>query len=408
MKKSISRLLICVMLTQVFMLALGSAAFAATPPQTAPSAYNGSAAGESETVYVDLNIYDITVPTDAAMGFYMDPTGLSTLSAGEKVNINDLVGGKIISKSAAKFINNSAKDVTVSVSLATADSGSATFIAKTGSGTGAAAEATNYTATKALVEANTNQNILLYAIPAGLNIGKAADPYVEFPTGYIMNDSAATVLNFNVKAAEYEAAKNSSGTGYTATIVANTSNGMGLRFGGFVNSKADWTSYTGSSATKLTVTATYTFTPSATPAIEPAATHTTAPWLDQSTAATNMLAIPEDTTIGFRNFSDGTMMATPKARTFSKAAISGNAYNMPFEFSGHTVASIKMSTGALLELTKDYTIGTMTIGTDDEAKVYDCITFTGERMLKWKNGVSASFTCVILLTNGYEYVITIS
>ncbi len=192
--------------------------------------------GDGVMNYINMEIFDITLPTDKSLGYQIDPQGLLSIADGETEEVADLVGGSIIADGTAKIHNNSSIPVTVDVSLTA--TGDATFL-----GYGADDEAT-----LASVDDGAAENILLYAVPASVDMPTPATEYVASGNGYVVEKDAPTVLNFVLDAANY-AVTNTAGA-YSAAVVPNTGSGAGIQMGGRVSTEANWLAYEGDSPSK--------------------------------------------------------------------------------------------------------------------------------------------------------------
>ena len=213
--------------------------------------------GTGEATYIDLGIYDVVLPTAGGLDFYLDPQGLLTLEAGQSAPLEDLEGGRIVHTGDARIINNSSHAVKVSVSIRADSDG--------GGRSGAAASFIGFNTddetTIGLVEADddTANNILLYAAPSAVNIVNFDTEFVPADTGYIITTDSRT-LEFILPAAQYTVERNPDG-GLTSTPIPDSGNGIALRFGGYVNTLANWGDFIAKhSPSTVTVYATYTIT----------------------------------------------------------------------------------------------------------------------------------------------------
>jgi hypothetical protein len=235
--------LLSIFIAVMLVFSLCTTVFAATGNPTGSQ----NVTGTGDTEYIDLEIYTVTLPTIATLDFTLDPQGLLALeNDGDAADLADLKGGAIIPAGAApKAINNSAVDIALTVNIK--GTGDATFIAYD----------TDEATTIAKVDADTNNNVLLYAAPSSVNIVNATTEYSASNKGYIITDTASD-LKFVLKAAEYKVA-NSSGT-YVASPKPDTGSGTGILLGGYVNSKANWSDYANTTPTKTVgVTAVFSY-----------------------------------------------------------------------------------------------------------------------------------------------------
>lgn len=221
------RKLLAVLLTLTMVMGSALTAQAANGDATGTSTITGT----GDVDYVDTTIYKVVIPTTGALTLNVDPQGLAGLAEGESKTAAELAAyaGKVTGASTPVVLNASSVDMTVSVALTL-----------TGDATGVTSEAA--------VEADTNNNILLYAVPSSTAVTSADDTagaatgYTAGTTGVVITTSAATV-EFLLPAAEYEYAK-AEGTGALSYARTETPcQGTGISFAGLVNTKADWSDY---------------------------------------------------------------------------------------------------------------------------------------------------------------------
>ena len=235
-------------------MAISSTVFAA--PVTDPTG-TSNVTGVGTTEYVDTNVYSVTLPTAAALSFNLDPQGLLSLEDGKSATIESLSGnaGKVVGSTSACVINDSAKAIKVSVSMAAT--------VKT------AGDVTLKKNAEGISDNATTNNILLCAIPAVSSIS-TANAYQTASQGYILEQTPAVEtgltltsantdqLTFVLDAATYEVSKN--GSTYTYNK-AGSGNGTGIQIGGLVNSKDDWKDFTGTPTKTVGLTAIFAFSP---------------------------------------------------------------------------------------------------------------------------------------------------
>lgn len=232
-----------IILALALMLSLSTVALADdTPPDST------EITGEGSTEYINLEIYTVTVPTVDTLDFMLDPQGLLGIEPGATVDVANLKGGSIIpGPTVPKVINNSSVDLTVSIDLK--GSGDANFMSK---------EDDDQTTIDA-VNGDTENNIILYAVPSSVNIPLPATEYQLSTKGYIINSTTdAITLEFVLDAADYEVTE--SNGSYTAEAKPGTGSGTAFQLGGYVNTKADWSDYTGANPDKTVgVSAVFSF-----------------------------------------------------------------------------------------------------------------------------------------------------
>ena len=245
------RKLLTIIMVLTFVCGLGLTMGSALPEGT-------SVTGTGDAVYVDLDIYDVTLPTAGSMDFLMDPLGLLTLEAGQSASLEDLSGGWIVQAGDARIINNSAHSVKVSIELRAESTNG-------GYENGAIASFMEYAGddetTLGSVEAdeNTANNILLYAIPSADSLPNLDAPYVPADIGFVITSDSRT-LEFILPAALYSIAMDPD-EGIVSSPVPDTGSGVALKFGGYVNTNADWGDFVAEhDPSTITVYATFTLT----------------------------------------------------------------------------------------------------------------------------------------------------
>jgi hypothetical protein len=206
--------------------------------------------GEGSTEYIDLEIYEVTLPTAGTLDFSLDPQGLLGIEPGATVDVDELEGGIIIpGATVPKVINNSSVDLTVTLSLT--GTGDATFIGKD----------SDDETTIAAVNTGTDANILLYVVPSSVNIPLVETEFAVSSRGYIIDstdEENPVELKFVLDAAAYEVTE-SEGT-YTPNAKPGTGSGTALQLGGYVNKNADWSDFAGAEASKTVgVSAVFSF-----------------------------------------------------------------------------------------------------------------------------------------------------
>lgn len=193
-------------------------------------------AGEAVTIDDD-DITLITLPTDDAFDFIIDPLGLTTIEDGGSALLGELQGGRIsLVGDAPAFINNSGFDVEIDVEIAITSDEIDNFV----------------TATTDLVVAN-EANALVYLQPSVSRIHQTEDAYDNFvPTtdGIVITNNPST-LTFALPAAAYRVTN--TGGDFAAAVVPNTGFGSALMLGGYVDSNADY-----SDATDVAIALTFT------------------------------------------------------------------------------------------------------------------------------------------------------
>jgi hypothetical protein len=240
MKKFLAGLLALTML-----LSMGAVALA---EGTAEEFNQGPIVGDGSTAYIDLIKYNVVLPTTNTLDFQLDPQGLLAIPKSGKLELGALNGGTIVPSGVASVINQSTEAVKVTVALQ--GTGDATFIEYD----------EDDETTIGAVEEGTDNNVLLYAMPSSVDTRGTGTAYSASTQGYVITKDSPITLTFALGAAQYNVT-NTSGK-YALALTANTGHGTGIRLGGYVNDKANWSGYlaTAEVQQKVGVQATFTFT----------------------------------------------------------------------------------------------------------------------------------------------------
>lgn len=221
---------------------LGSSLSVSAATGTAENTTGETITGSGDITYVDTTVYNVTLPTTSSLNLTVDPQGLSGMT-GETATEADLAAyaGKITSSSKPIINNLSSKPMKVSVELQV--TGDATAVT-----------------TEAAVEADTSNNVLLYAVPSATDVKGSVDNYSASATGIVMKKDAAVTVDFILPEATYNFTKDGSNYGYEVAD-GETGHGTALSFEGLVNKNADWSAYIAESSPKtIGMTAKFTFT----------------------------------------------------------------------------------------------------------------------------------------------------
>ena len=366
---------------------------------------SSSVGGSGDTAYIDLEIYDVTLPTGNLLDFALDPQGLLGITGSEPVAMDDLVGGRIISNGVAKAFNNSAMDIKLSIELT--GTGDATFLPYT----------TDDETTLAAIDADTNNNVLLYAVPSSVNIVDATTEYSAAHKGYVITKDGST-LDFVLPKAEYEVT-NDGGT-YTATPKEGTGHGTAIQLGGYVNSTANWTDYTGESAAKtvgLGAVFSYVKATDAESAQTPVAgipglistteslTLIVPPTVDEVTVAPDTVSVAKGATQDFTATVTGTN-SPDQTVTWS---VSGNS-SSDTRFTDSTLTVAADETAEALTVTATSTVdntkhGTATVTVAEPTATVDEVTVAPDTVSVAK-GATQDFTATVTGTNNPDQTVT--
>lgn len=216
-------------------------------PQAASSGSVTVTSDATVGAYDNTPVYKVTLPTAEALKFTVDPYGLLQLATGESMGLDAMSasGGAILtaSGSAALIKNESSEDIKVDVKLQALVSGGATV---------------SFLDKGSEVASGTAANMCLAFIPSAT---KAA---VE--SSYVAADYALSVVkdsrkevSFKLNKAEYKV-KNT-GSGFKLEIATGEANydATAFKVGGCVNPKADWSAFTASGGSTLSLSAVFEY-----------------------------------------------------------------------------------------------------------------------------------------------------
>lgn len=232
---------LALIMAMTMILGTSMTAFAATGDATGGGEGN-TLTGNGDVEYVDTVIYEIGLPTSTSIDLMVDPQGLANLENGETASADDLAdgAGKVTCATIPAIVNNGSVDAKVSVALSL-----------TGDATGVT--------TVEAVNADTANNVLLYAIPSAVDTPNE-DGFVASSKGIVLSSSAATI-DFILPKAAYVFSKDESGVVTYERDGSVASHGTAIQFAGLVNKNADWSDYVKESEpSEIGMTAVFTFT----------------------------------------------------------------------------------------------------------------------------------------------------
>ena len=224
MKKSFKTRIAALLTVALVLTMLPMTVFAdITDPAAAGNTNTISGAGT--TVYVSTNQYRVVVPTSEALDFTLDPQGLLSMADGDQVTLDTLSGnaGKVVTKeNATAFITNRSS-YPVKVNVKFKGTGDATFVDS-----------------KDALNNNTTTNVLLAIIPSSAKTVLSENEYSAASKGFLIK-SADVSANFLLNEAKYTVSRN--GATYSYNYNPGEDDGTGLRIGGYVNTRADWSDF---------------------------------------------------------------------------------------------------------------------------------------------------------------------
>lgn len=219
---------------------------------------------DSQTAFLNTEVYDITLPTTAGQKFYLDPQGLSSVATNGQSTIPTAAKGKIIGATTMTAINNSSKPVMIETKYEVKVDASVMDVATTSSAI-TTAETSN----------STKPAICLVATASKLSSVVSAGP-ISSPTGSLTSEGTVAGASGSAVTAKYVLGEGSYQAVTTKAIdasnldeVYNSSNyqykmtasggAINITLGGTCNSIADYSAFTGSNPAALNLDITFKF-----------------------------------------------------------------------------------------------------------------------------------------------------
>lgn len=172
-------------------------------------------------------IYSVAFPSIDEFRFVLDPYGLTALPDGKSATLEALkpYAGKIYCNNKMMVTNKSSVPVKVKVSIQlTGDIHSVNTVGD--------------------VEADTENNVLLYLIPAQNDLEGNLDNYQKSNTGIVVKKDEPTVLEFVLPESSYLEKGSADGESIAYGIAdGDTGHSAAFQIAGFVNTKADWKTF---------------------------------------------------------------------------------------------------------------------------------------------------------------------
>lgn len=211
---------------------------------------------DGDTIYIDQEIIDVTLPTTASQKFYIDPQGLIAVGKGAEEPGNT---GTVVGASEMYAVNNSSIPLALSVSyelIDSAESDGVTVVTSTTDGSEIKAAATKSIAVS--VSAEEDQGTSEYTGHvykdggSGTNITSADAALTDADVVYATEDTGATAAYFMTPATykvqlksgkTTEDAYDSSAYEYVRDEDIKDASRVKLTIGGYCSEKADWSDY---------------------------------------------------------------------------------------------------------------------------------------------------------------------
>ena len=239
---------------------MNTVAFADVPSST-------SAKGSGDVDYVDTKtpIYVVTLPTNVGLDFILDPQGLMSMKDGTTASLNSLKGGTIVMKknNGAVFKNASSVSVNISANMTVSQNSHKVPVRLV-------------TASEDVVPSgvySVSNNIMLAVIPnktKSISLNDFASTGYGVPIdGTISANGAGSAfdVNFILNKADYVVSYNAAAAGNKYSYIIdsaeeNNYDGTTFKLGGYVNTKADWSTFVGTTPTSsVEIAAVYSVNP---------------------------------------------------------------------------------------------------------------------------------------------------
>ena len=227
----------------------------------------GKASGSGDVDYVDTKtpIYVVTLPTNVGLDFILDPQGLMSMEDGTTASLNSLKGGTIVMKknNGAVFKNASSVSVNISANMTVSQNKHKVPVRLVGVSTDVVPSG----------EYSVSNNIMLAVIPnktKSISLNDFASTGYGVPiTGPISANGAGTAfdVNFILNKADYVVSYNAAAAGNKYSYIIdsaeeNNYDGTTFKLGGYVNTKADWSTFVGNKPdSSVNIAAVYSVNP---------------------------------------------------------------------------------------------------------------------------------------------------
>lgn len=192
-------------------------------------------------------IYNVTLPTENALGFTIDPHNLSSLSTGESMVIDTSTGvGPVFSNPGcvAMMVNRSSVPIKVTVGFSIYDESDVPI---------------NLVTSKDEVAIGKEKNMFFTVVPSAQKTILAEDYRPAGMVIPVINDSSQEI-EFELEESVYRVVnRNDAFQLELAEDIPNNCDGTGFQFSGFVNKAADWSEYVGISGKKLAIGVVFRF-----------------------------------------------------------------------------------------------------------------------------------------------------
>ncbi len=181
----------------------------------------------NEELEVDPVVYSVSFPAIEQFKFFLDPYGLRGLQEGENATLEELkpYAGKVYCDNRMMVTNKSSVPIRLKVS-----------IQLTGN--------VNAVETMEELEADDENNILLYIVPSENDMEGDLDNYQQSENGIVVKKDEPTVVEFLLPQSSYYYKENAE-DGSLQYVIADgdTGHSSAFRIGGRINTKADWKSF---------------------------------------------------------------------------------------------------------------------------------------------------------------------
>lgn len=181
----------------------------------------------SEELAVDPVIYSVSFPSIEQFEFLLDPYGLRGLQEGESATLEDLkpYAGKIYCDNKLMVTNKSSVPIKLKIS-----------IQLTGN--------VNAVETMEELEADDENNILLYIVPSQNDMEGELEDYQPSESGIVVKKDEPTVVEILLPQSNYYYKENLEEDSLQYVIAEEESgHSSAFRIGGRINTKADWKSF---------------------------------------------------------------------------------------------------------------------------------------------------------------------
>jgi hypothetical protein len=212
-----------------------------------------------DVLFVDMERFQVLLPTDLNWDLVLDPQGLLSMEVGDTASVADLASdaGNIVARSHQAVINESSVPVALTAQVRITGSGftvvnpvspniggsaAQVSLANAASTTSANIATLDGDALQTAVNTGTANNVAMFLAPTADAVSDVDDDYTYGDASFLIpSGSTGASLTFVLEAADYNI--EATATGFNPVLEPGTGNGTILQLGGFINRNANWNTF---------------------------------------------------------------------------------------------------------------------------------------------------------------------